>query len=150
MKSVNWLPVALVAVALATLACNDGHKCAQDSSAPCPESAQSIMLGTIKDAATGAPVSGIRVELANIDSLTAAGHAVRFSSDTSVVTGRFTASLELLSSNTFCTDQRGFTSMLRFVDTRSRYQPTVQAVQNCLRSQDDVARIQNIEILMLR
>ena len=87
--------------------------------------------GTITDAATADSVSGIRVTVAQLDSLRSAGYAPVVTGDTSRTTGFWEMHVRLDEPRTACRNNVPLIITLRFTDTHDRYLPRDKAENLC-------------------
>jgi hypothetical protein len=105
------------------------------------------MRGTVADV-NDQPVSGIRVSILELDSLTKLGYTptITRDRDTTTTTGAFSLVFKLNNPKQMCTSPRDFTLNLLFTDTRARFATKTLAQPLCLRTAADFVAVQNFFI----
>jgi hypothetical protein len=110
------------------------------------------MRGTVVDVNNDQPVSGIRVSILEVDSLTKLGYAptITRDRDTTTTTGAFSLMFKLNNPKQMCTSPRDFTLDLLFTDTHARFATKALAQPLCLRTAGDFEAVKNIFVRLSR
>ena len=101
--------------------------------------------GRITDSATGDSISGVRVTVAQLDSLRTAGYAPVVTGDTSQTGGFFELDVKLDEPRKACRNNVPLIITLRFTDTHNRYLVKDKAENLCrytIQSLNEAASIQ--------
>jgi hypothetical protein len=101
--------------------------------------------GRITDSATGDSISGVRVTVAQLDSLRTAGYAPVVTGDTSEIGGFFELDVKLDEPRKACRNNVPLIITLRFTDTHNRYLVKDKAENLCrytVQSLNEAASIQ--------